>query len=259
MDSSSPELQDAVRTFDEIVKDPHHGGSSTCCILAYSRALGPPPVEDLRAIVAAYGPLLSSAALAACVFELTDYVAVILYCELRTKAFLPAGLDKSCWLVCNPKPTSKGKGRALSDVVKANSRALEAVAARDPRVHAGAQSPQRAIGGAFPAAPAPPSVRELLLRVAELEAAASVSVAAARAAEARVAAVEERCRAAEAELGRLRAAEARVAAVQERCRAAEAEHLRLRAEVQLVRALANSAHAAAQRRPAGAAEAFPRS
>ena len=109
--------------------------------------------------------------------------------------------------------------------------------------------------------PALPSVRALLQRVADAEAAAL-------AAEARAASVEEKCRVAEAShlLQRVADAEsaalaaaARLTSVEERCRVTDAALLSLRAELKFVRATCNAALAAAQKRGAGVAEVYPHS
>jgi hypothetical protein len=104
-------------------------------------------------------------------------------------------------------------------------------------------------------------VRALLQRVADAEAAAI-------AAEARAASVEEKCRVAEAShlLQRVADAEsaalaavARLTSVEERCRVADAALVSLRAELKFVRATCNAALAAAQKRGVGVAEVYPRS
>ena len=232
------DFEAVVRTFSAVLAEVDTGDPTTCCVVAYPRAFGSPPASDFGGIGASYNVRLSSLP---CVIDLPEYVAVILYCTLRTRAFLPPGVHRH-WLARNFKPCA-GKGRTLSDAVKRHGCALSAAAA---------QSPQRGMGGSLSAASAPPAESDLLLRLRDSEARA-------RAVEARAAALEESLALRVADLeASARAAEKRAAAMEERCRLAEAEHLRLRAEVQLVRATASAALAAAQKRPFRAADAFPR-
>jgi hypothetical protein len=220
---NSSDLEAVVENFGAVLVNRDIGDATTCCVLAFPHVLGAPPAGDLRVIASAYQAKLASLAY---VVDLPDFAVVILYCTLRTRAFLPPGVDTR-WQLRNFKPCA-GKGRALSDLVKRHARALDAGAARSTLTQVAAQSPQRCTDGAMRAVAASSSgARELQLRVAELEAAQ-------------------------------RADEERVAAVEKRCRIAEASLLSLRAELQFVRATASAALAVAQKRVAGAEEVYPR-
>ena len=217
------DLEAVFENFGAVLAYPDICEATTCCVLGYPHALGAPPAGDLRVIAASYQAKLASLAY---VVDLPDFVVVILYCTLRTRTFLPPGVDTR-WQLRNFKPCA-GKGRALSDVVKRHGRALDAGASRSSLTQMAAQSPLRATDGGMRVVSPPSSgARELQLRVVELEAAR-------------------------------RADEERVAAVEERCRIAEATLLSLRAELQFVRATASAALAVAQKRVAGAEEVYPR-
>jgi hypothetical protein len=247
-----------LAAFEAALRAEDIGESSTCCVLALSRAYGPPHANDLGAIARAYNAKLSTSP--PYVIELSGFVAVIVYCTLRTRVFLPTGVD-SRWQLRNFK-ASAGHGRQLSDLVRRHGRPVDAVAAQDPRVLTAAQSPSRIIGGGSPAAPASPFAREPLQRAADAERAFAPAQTSVRELLQRVAGAEGAARAAEARAadaeGIARAAEARVAAVEERCKVAETEHLRLRAEVQFLRATGRAALSAAQKQPPGADLVYPR-
>jgi hypothetical protein len=253
MDSAA-ELELVVAAFGPLLASVRVEEASTCCVLLYPRECGSPPAGDWRVIADAYrGKQTSSAPY---VLELPDSVAAILYCGARTKAFLPPGVDRH-WQARNFN--AAGKGRGLSDLVKRHGRSLDSSAGHLPRVYAAAQVHEVDAVSASPT-PTLPSVRVMLQRVADAEAAA-------HAAEVRAAAVEEKCiaeafhllqRVVDAESAAL-AAVARVASVEERSREADAALLRLRAELQFVRATANAALAAAQKRGGSVVEMYPRS
>jgi hypothetical protein len=282
MDAAA-ELQTVVHAFSTALKDTGLQEAANCCLVAFPRIHGPTPLADLWVIASAYQDRQSTSL--PHVLELPDYVAVVLYCTARTRAFVPAGVDCN-WVSRNVRAEN---GRALSNIVKRHGRALDIDVARGPPL-----SPQSSSKAKLPAALSPSSQRyalqlesaasaglrpgagadaragELWRRVTDVE--VSILSTAVRATEllqrvegaeasahaAGVCAAELSQRVAEAEAG-TRAALTRAAAAEERCRVAEAGLLSLRAELQFVRATATAGLAAAQRRATATAETYPRS
>jgi hypothetical protein len=248
----------AIKAFSDALRGPPVSDYpySTCCLLSLPDTFQAAP-NDYAIIYRAYHRQLKHAY----ILQLPGCAAaVVVYCELRCRAFMPPGLGAP-WHARNVKAAVGMSGSVLSDIVRRSCTPLEVAAAQHLQA---APSPMRCAVSddtASPTARAPAGHlhAEHVALLARVEAAECDTAAAKE----RIIVLEEKCRSAEEAMVRIAAsevvaaaAEARITALEERCRAAERAVSHLSGEI--VQMKLKSAAAPRTYGHGGALEVYPR-